>query len=139
MIIKPKRRGGFKQFSDYMQGNAGNENDNEAVNLVSNSLGLNSINDFCILASKIAAPKREGKYPLKNPIEHISIRTRKGDILTPEAIKGKVPELLKKLGYQDCPWVLVQHIKDGEPHYHLGIVRIDPAGNANRSQSAGCV
>jgi hypothetical protein len=61
MIIKPNRRGGFKQFSDYLQGKAGNENDNEAVNLVSDSLGLNSINDFCILASKIAAPKRGGE------------------------------------------------------------------------------
>ena len=135
MIIKPRRRGGFKQFSDYLQGKAGNENDNEAVNLIDNSLGLNSINDFCILTSKIAAPKLKGKYPLKNPIEHIAIRTRKGDILTPEAIKGKVPELLKKLGYQDCPWVLVQHIKDGEPHYHLGIVRIDTAGKVPNPKS----
>jgi len=135
MIIKSRRRGGFKQFSDYLQGKAGNENDNEAVNLVSDSLGLNSINDFCILTSKIAAPKRGGKYPLKNPLEHIAIRTRKGDILTPEAIKGKVPELLKKLGYQDCPWVLVQHIKDGEPHYHLGIVRIDPSGKVPNPKS----
>ena len=135
MIIKPRRRGGFKQFSDYMQGKAGNENDNEAVNLVANSLGLNSINDFCILTSKIAAPKLKGKYPLKNPIEHIAIRTRKGDILTPDAIKGKVAELLKKLGYQDCPWVLVQHVKDGEPHYHLGIVRIDPSGKVPNPKS----
>jgi hypothetical protein len=43
--------------------------------------------------------------------------------------------LLKKLGYQDCPWVLVQHIKDGEPHYHLGIVRIDPAGKVTNPKS----
>ena len=135
MIIKPRRRGGFKQFSDYLQGKAGNENDNEAVNLVANSLGLNSINDFCILTSKIAAPKLKGRCPLKRPIEHIAIRTRKGDILTAEAIKGKVPELLKKLGYQDCPWVLVQHIKDGEPHYHLGIVRIDPTGKVPNPKS----
>ena len=135
MIIKPKRRGGFKQFSDYLQGKAGNENDNEAVYLVSNSLGVTSINDFCILASKIAAPKLEGKYPLKNPIEHVILRTRKGNILTPEAVKDKVPELLKKLGYQDCPWVLVQHIKDGHPHYHLGILRITSAGTVPNPKS----
>ena len=140
MIIKPKRRGGFKQFSDYLQGKAGNENDNEAVNLVSDSLGLNSINDFCILTSKIAVPKREGKYPLKNPIEHISIRTRAGDILTPEMIQSKIPELLERLGYQDCPWILVQHLKKQkngaiEPHYHLGICRIDKNGNIPNPKS----
>ena len=135
MIIKPRRRGGFKKFSDYLQGKAENGNDNEAVNFIANSLGLNSINDFCILTSKIAEPRRTGKYPLKKPIEHISIRTREGDILTAEAIQGKLPELLQKLGYQDCPWVLVQHIKGGEPHYHLGMLRIDPAGNVPNPKS----
>jgi len=125
MIIKPTRRGGFKAFSDYLAGEGGNQHENEAVNLISDSLGAGSINGFCIFASRAAEPRRHGKYPLKNPIEHISIRTRKGDILTPEMIQSKIPELLKKLGYVSCPWILVQHIKGGEPHYHLGILRID--------------
>ncbi|MGB9152359.1 MAG: hypothetical protein WCD70_04645 [Alphaproteobacteria bacterium] len=140
MYIKPKRRGGFKQFSDYLQGNAGNENDNEAVNFISSSTSLTDINKFCIFASDIAEPKRGGKYPLKNPIEHVSIRTRQGEILTPEMIQGKIPELLKKLGYQDCPWILVQHLKKQkngavEPHYHLGICRVDKNGKIPNPKS----
>ncbi len=71
----------------------------------------------------------------ENPIEHISIRTRKGDILTPKMIQSKIPELLKKLGYENCPWLLVQHIKGGEPHYHLGILRIDDKGRIPNPKS----
>jgi len=128
MIIKPRRRGGFKQFSAYLQGEAGNGNDNEAVHFISSSTSVTDINAFCMFASDIAEPTRGGKNPLKNPIEHISIRTRKGDILTPDMIQSKLPRLLKALGYQHCSWILVQHIKDGEPHYHLGICRIDKNG-----------
>jgi hypothetical protein len=135
MIIKSKRRGGFKQFSDYLQGKAGNENENEQVNFISSNFEVQTINDWCMSTSKIAAPRRRGKHALEQPIEHISIRTRKGDILTSEAIQGKVPELLKRLGYQDCPWLLVQHVKDGEPHYHLGILRIDPNGKVPNPKS----
>ncbi len=135
MIIKPTRRGGFKAFSDYLAGEGGNQYENEAINLISDSLGAGSINGFCILANNIAEPRRQGKYPLKNPIEHISIRTRKGDILTPKMMQSKVPELLKKLGYENCPWLLVQHIKGGEPHYHLGILRIDDKGRVPNPKS----
>ena len=135
MIIKPTRRGGFKAFSDYLAGQGGNQYENEAVNLISDSLGTGSINDWCIFANITAAPRRDGKYPLRNPIEHISIRTRKGDILTPKMIQNKIPELLKKLGYENCPWLLVQHIKGGEPHYHLGILRIDDKGRVPNPKS----
>ena len=135
MIIKPTRRGGFKAFSDYLAGQGDNQYENEAVNLISDSLGTGSINDWCIFANITAAPRRDGKYPLRNPIEHISIRTRKGDILTPKMIQNKIPELLKKLGYENCPWLLVQHIKGGEPHYHLGILRIDDKGRVPNPKS----
>jgi hypothetical protein len=135
MIIKAVRRGGFKAFSDYLAGEGDNRYENEAVNLISDSLGAGSINGFCIAANHIAEPRRQGKYPLRNPIEHISIRTRKGDILAPEMIQGKIPELLKKLGYENCPWLLVQHIKGGEPHYHLGILRIDDKGRVPNPKS----
>ena len=135
MIIKPSRRGGFKAFSDYLAGQGGNQYENEAVNLISDSLGVGSINGFCIFANNIAEPRRHGKYPLRNPIEHISIRTRKGDILTPKMMQSKIPELLKKLGYENCPWLLVQHIKGGEPHYHLGILRIDDKGKVPNPKS----
>jgi hypothetical protein len=135
MIIKPSRRGGFKAFSDYLAGEGGNANENEAVNLISDSLGIGSINGFCIFANRIAEPRRHGKHPLRNPIEHISIRTRKGDILTPKMMQSKIPELLKRLGYENCPWLLVQHIKGGEPHYHLGIVRIDEKGGVPNPKS----
>src|ERR1022692_4275318 len=89
MIIKPARRGGFKAFSDYLAGEGGNQHENEAVNLISDSLGIGSINGFCIFANRIAEPRRHGKYPLRNPIEHISIRTRKGDIRSEERRVGK--------------------------------------------------
>src|ERR1019366_8474017 len=118
-------------------GEGGNQHENEAVNLISDSLGIGSINGFCIFANRIAEPRRHGKYPLRNPIEHISIRTRKGDILTPKMMQSKIPELLKKLGYAICAWILVQHIKGGEPHYHLGILRIDDKGRIPNPKSKG--
>lgn len=135
MIIKPTRRGGFRAFSDYLAGEGANKNENEAINLISDSLGIGTINGFCIAANHIAEPRRHGKYPLRKPIEHISIRTRKGDTLTPEMIQSKIPELLKKLGYENCPWILVQHVKGGEPHYHLGIVRINDQGRVPNPKS----
>jgi hypothetical protein len=137
MIIKPSRRGGFKAFSDYLAGEGGNQYENEAVNFVAagNTSGVGNINDWCIFADHIAQPRRHGKYPLRKPIEHISIRTRKGDILTPEMIQSKIPALLKKMGYENCPWLLVQHIKGGEPHYHLGILRIDDKGTVPNPKS----
>jgi hypothetical protein len=135
MIIKPTRRGGFLAFSDYLAGEGGNQYENEAVNFISDSVGAGSITAWCMFANEIAAPRRHGKYPLRKPIEHISIRTRKGDILTPEMMQSKIPELLKKLGYENCPWLWVQHIKGGEPHYHLGIVRIDDKGKVPNPKS----
>jgi len=133
MIIKPTRRGGFKAFSDYLAGIGSNANENEEVNFVAsgNTSGVRNINDWCIFANNIAVPRRR----IKNPIEHISIRTRAGDILTPKMIQSKIPELLKKMGYENCPWVLVQHIKGGEPHYHLGLLRIDDRGKVPNPKS----
>lgn len=127
MIIKPKRRGGFADFSDYLNGEGINHDENEECNFIAsgNSLSVDNVNSWGIYANQRAALKRNGQHPLTKPIEHISIRSRKGDILKPEMITSKVPELLKALGYENCPWVLVQHIKDGEPHYHLGVCRVD--------------
>ena len=127
MIIKPRRRGGFQKFSDYLNGEGDNLNENEECNFVAtgNSLGIDSVNSWCIFANHKAELKRGGQHRFKKPIEHISIRTRQGDILKPEMIKARVPELIEALGYQNCPWLLVQHVKNGEPHYHLAICRID--------------
>ena len=50
-------------------------------------------------------------------------------------IQSKIPELLKKLGYENCPWLLVQHIKAGAPYYHLGILRIDDKGRVPNPKS----
>ena len=79
MIIKTTRRGGFKDFSDYLAGIGSNANENEEVNFVAsdNTSGVRNINDWCIFANNIVEPRRR----LKKPIEHISIRTRQGDIL----------------------------------------------------------
>ncbi len=134
------RRGGFKQLSAYLRGVANNAGENEECNFIASNTCLKDINDFCIMGAKLAAPKRSGKNPLKSPIEHIAINTRAGDILTPEMILQKLPELLKAMtddkgrSYADCPWMLVQHQKrkkeNGkvEPHYHLVIVRVDDKG-----------
>ena len=137
MIIKPSRRDGFSAFSDYLNGKAENSEENEECKFIAtgNSLGIASVNSWCIHANKLADTKRSGKRPMKKPIEHIIIRTRKGDILTPAMAKAKVPELLEALGYQNCPWVLVQHIKGGEPHYHLGVCRIDDNGKVQHPKS----
>ena len=133
MIIKANRRGGFSAFSDYLNGEAENRDENEECNFIAtgNSLGIDNVNQWCIFANDRAELKRSmggAGRPLRKPIEHIIMRTRQGDIMTPAMAKAKVPELLEALGYQNCPWVLVQHIKDGEPHYHIGVCRIDANG-----------
>lgn len=139
MIIKSTRRGGFLAFSDYLAGEGGNQYENEAVNFISDSVGAGGINAWCMFANEIAAPHRRGKNPLNEDIEHIIVRSRDGDILTAEAMLDKTPALLKSLtdeqgrSYADCPWILVQHmkkVKSGavEPHYHIGILRIDDKG-----------
>jgi len=137
MIVKPKRRDGFSAFSDYLNGEAKNSEENEECNFIAagNSLGIDNVNSWCIHANKLADTKRGGKRPLKKPIEHIIWRTQTGDILKPEMVLARVPVLLEKLGYQDCPWLLVQHIKGGAPHYHLAVCRIDNQGKVPNPKS----
>lgn len=125
MIIKAKRRDGFGQFSKYLQGEDSNRNENEKVELVLTNIGAKSVDEFCQTSAALAATKRGGKNPLINGIEHIVIRTRTGDLLTAEAAAEIVPRLMKSLGYENCPWILQQHVKDGEPHYHVGVCRVD--------------
>jgi hypothetical protein len=71
---------------------------------------------------------RELRPDIEKPVHHVSISAGKNDRLSVEQWQEIAGDYIEKMGFQNCPHIVIQHRGTERDHIHLVVSRIDEDG-----------
>ena len=81
----------------------------------------------------VATLKREfdlvnGLNPLKHQVIHLILTHPLGEHVSREQGIHEIEEALKDLGYENCPFIALEHFDSGKQHFHIAVTPVDFEG-----------
>lgn len=71
---------------------------------------------------------RELRPDIEKPVHHVSISAGKNDRLSVEQWQEIAGDYIERMGFQNCPHIVIQHRGTERDHIHLVVSRIDEDG-----------
>lgn len=93
----------------------------ERARIIGTNLAGDTVEEFTTQFERNAASRTD----IKNPVRKITVHNKPGDILELHESLEMCLNLIDKLGYKNCPYVIVEHREKEHQHFHILLSRID--------------